>query len=63
MQQIAKRLIRMVAMYLVGALNAQIQWWRTIGRMRNADGMIVAHLGRFCIARIRTRLALADKRN
>lgn len=46
-------------MNFVGTLNAQIERRRTLGRIRDADVVIVAHLGRLGVARIRAALALA----
>lgn len=63
MQYIAKFEICVLPMYLVGALDAQIQWRRTVGCIGDANAVIVAHLGRLSVAGIGTMLALAGERN
>lgn len=62
MQQVAERLIRVLAMDLIGALDAQVERRRPLRRKCDADVVIVAHLGRLRVRRIRAALTLTRER-
>lgn len=61
MQYIAKLQVRVLPMYLVGALDAQIQWRRTVLCIGDANAMIVAYLGGLGIASIGALIALTGE--
>lgn len=63
MKYIAKLQIRMLPMYLVGALDAQIQWRWTVWGVGDADAVIVAYFGCLSIASIGTMFPLAGEGN
>lgn len=63
MQYIAKFQIRMLPMYLVGALNAQIQRRRTVLGIGDANAVIIAYFGCLSITSIGTVFALTGEWN
>jgi len=46
---------------LVGALDAQIEGWRAVWGVGNADAVVIAHLGRLRISGVRAVLPLAGE--
>lgn len=61
MKYVAELQIRVLSMYFVGTLDAQIQWRRTVWCVGDADAVIVAHLGCLSVAGIGAVLPLAGE--
>jgi len=61
MQDVAELQAPVLPVNLVGALDAQIEGWRTIWGIGNADAVVIAHLGRLRISGVRAVLPLAGE--
>lgn len=63
MQVIEEHLIGVIPVYLVGALNAEVQRWRRITGEGDRYAVIVADLRRLRVPRVRARVPLAHERD